>query len=93
MVRERSTGSYRVAPYFLAKSMSDIGMYTVAPIGFALVVYWCIGLRADFVHFLIFLVFFMSQVRERGREYREWARNALKSERRISGSFFTHPFA
>lgn len=63
MIRERSKGSYRVAPYFLAKSMGDIGMHIVAPIGYALMVYWCVGLRSDFAHFLIFMVLFMAEVR------------------------------
>lgn len=63
MIRERSTGSYRVGPYFLAKSMSDMGLYTVAPMLYATAVYWCVGLRADVVRFIMFLLIFMLQVR------------------------------
>lgn len=67
MIRERSTGSYRVGPYFLAKSTSDIGLYTVAPILYATAVYWCVGLRSDAGVFFKFLLLFMGQVRaERG---------------------------
>lgn len=62
MIRERSTGSYRVGPYFLAKSTSDIGLYTAAPILFATAVYWSVGLRADAGHFFLFLLIFMLQV-------------------------------
>ncbi|CAN0407440.1 unnamed protein product, partial [Scytosiphon promiscuus] len=63
MIRERSTGSYRVGPYFLAKSTSDMGIYTVAPMLLATVVYWCVGLRAEAGPFCIFLLLFMGQVR------------------------------
>lgn len=65
MIRERSTGSYRVGPYFLAKSTSDIGLYTVAPILYATAVYWCVGLTADAGVFFKFLLLFMGQVRQR----------------------------
>lgn len=62
MIRERSTGSYRVGPYFLAKSTSDIGIYTVAPILFATSIYWCVGLRPEAGAFFTFLLLFMGQV-------------------------------
>lgn len=62
MIRERSTGSYRVGPYFLAKSTSDIGLYTVAPILFATAVYWSVGLRSEAGAYFIFLLLFMGQV-------------------------------
>ena len=62
MIRERSKGSYRVGPYFLAKSTSDIGIYTVAPILFATIVYWCVGLRPEAGAFFVFLLLFMGQV-------------------------------
>lgn len=65
MIRERSTGSYRVGPYFLAKSTSDIGLYTVAPILYATAVYWCVGLRAEAGVFFKFLLLFMGQVSPR----------------------------
>lgn len=63
MIRERSNGSYRVGPYFLAKSTSDIGIYTVAPMLLAAAVYWCVGLRPEAGAFFIFLVLFVAQVR------------------------------
>ncbi|CAB1099125.1 ABC [Ectocarpus sp. CCAP 1310/34] len=62
MIRERSTGSYRVGPYFLAKSTSDIGLYTAAPILYATAVYWCVGLRPEAGAFFTFLLLFMGQV-------------------------------
>ncbi|CAN0193610.1 unnamed protein product [Discosporangium mesarthrocarpum] len=62
MMRERSTGSYRVGPYFLAKSLSDVGLYTVVPMLFATVVYWAVGLRPEPGAFFIFLVIFMGEV-------------------------------
>lgn len=66
MIRERSTGSYRVGPYFLAKSTSDIGLYTAAPILYATAVYWCVGLRPEAGAFFTFLLLFMGQVRVLG---------------------------
>ncbi len=73
MIRERSTGSYRVGPYFLAKSTSDIGLYTVAPILYATAVYWCVGLRSDAGVFFKFLLLFMGQVRGgTGSGVKEW---------------------
>ena len=62
MMRERSTGSYRVGPYFLAKSTSDMGLYTVAPLLYATIVYWSVGLRAEAGAFFIFLLIFMLEV-------------------------------
>ena len=62
MIRERFTGSYRVGAYFLAKSTSDIGVFTVAPILFATAVYWCVGLRPEAGAFLIYLLLFTVQV-------------------------------
>lgn len=64
MIRERSTGSYRVGPYVIAKSLADIGLDTAAPILFATTVYWCVGLRPDAGHFLIYLLLFMAQVND-----------------------------
>ncbi|CAN0031490.1 unnamed protein product, partial [Choristocarpus tenellus] len=62
MIRERSTGSYRVGPYFLAKSFSDIALYTTVPLLFATVVYWTVGLRPEASAFVLFLLFFLGQV-------------------------------
>ncbi|CAN0389889.1 unnamed protein product, partial [Laminaria digitata] len=61
MIRERSTGSYRVGPYFLAKSTSDIWAFTVAPILYATSVYWCVGLRPEAGAFFAFLLLFIAQ--------------------------------
>ncbi|CAM9433378.1 unnamed protein product [Ascophyllum nodosum] len=63
MIRERSTGSYRVGPYFLAKSTSDLGIYTLAPILYATVIYWSVGLRPEAGAFFIFLLLFMGEVK------------------------------
>ena len=62
MMRERSTGSYRVGPYFLAKSTSDMGLYTVAPLLFGILVYWAAGLRPEAGPFFIFTLIFMFEV-------------------------------
>lgn len=63
MIRERSTGSYRVAAYFLAKSTSDVGSFTVTPFVLATIVYWSVGLRPEAVAFFFFLCLFLGQVR------------------------------
>lgn len=64
MMRERSAGLYRVGPYFLAKSVCDMALYTVGPTIYATVVYWIVGLRSDARHFFVFIMLFMAQVRE-----------------------------
>ncbi|CAN0186714.1 unnamed protein product, partial [Laminaria digitata] len=63
MIRERSTGSYRVGAYFLAKSTSDVASFTPAPLVLGTIVYWSIGLRPEAGAFFAFLCLFLGQVR------------------------------
>ena len=46
----------------MAKSTSDIGLFTVAPILFATTVYWCVGLRPEAGTFLTYLRLLIAQV-------------------------------
>lgn len=62
MMRERSTGSYRVGPYFMAKCMSDLTLYLVFPIFYAILVYWSVGLRTDAAHFVLFIFIFVTNI-------------------------------
>ncbi|KAG5177382.1 ATP-binding cassette superfamily [Tribonema minus] len=62
MMRERSTGSYRVGPYFLAKSFSDMALYVLFPAIYATLVYWCVGLRPSASAFVVYLVIFLSEI-------------------------------
>ena len=64
MIRERSTGSYRVAAYFFAKSTSDVVSFTVTPLVLATIVYWSVGLRPEAGAFFLFLCLFFGQVRD-----------------------------
>ena len=84
MIRERSTGSYRVGPYFLAKSTSDVGAFTVAPILCATLIYWCVGLRPEMGAFFVFLLLFIGQVKSVGSVFEggDW-REALERRRRL----------
>lgn len=53
-LRERAAGAYKVSAYFLSKSLAEVIVTIVYPFIFSLVVYFIIGLQADFVKFLIF---------------------------------------
>lgn len=81
MIRERSTGSYRVGPYFLAKSTSDIGLYTAAPILYATAVYWSVGLRPGAGVFFKFLLLFMGQVRRKKKHMTKKDEGVRRRER------------
>lgn len=65
MIRERSTGSYRVGAYFLAKSTSDVVSFTVTPLVLASMIYWSVGLRPEALAFFAFLCLFLGQVRSK----------------------------
>mmetsp|Transcript_10082 Transcript_10082/g.15181 ORF Transcript_10082/g.15181 Transcript_10082/m.15181 type:complete len:661 (+) Transcript_10082:84-2066(+) len=62
MVRERSAGSYRVGPYFLSKSFSDIYLYIVFPSIYGIMVYFSAGLNGDAEAVFIFLGLFLMQI-------------------------------
>eukprot|EP00457_Paulinella_chromatophora_P003506 gb/GEZN01003514.1/.p1 GENE.gb/GEZN01003514.1/~~gb/GEZN01003514.1/.p1 ORF type:complete len:711 (-),score=79.39 gb/GEZN01003514.1/:23-1897(-) len=62
MQRERSTASYRVSAYFLAKTMSDLMGVFVIPSVFAIIVYLATGLFFYVGNFFLYWFIFMSSV-------------------------------
>ena len=57
IIRERSAGTYYVSAYFLAKSLADMVVQSIAPIIFALIVYPTIGFQQFHIRFGDFLAF------------------------------------
>jgi ATP-binding cassette subfamily G (WHITE) protein 2 len=57
MIRERSSGTYYVSAYFLAKSMADMSVQSIAPIVYSLVVYPNVGFKEYERRFGGFLLF------------------------------------
>ena len=47
MQRERANGTYRMLPYFLAKSAGDLVAVFVLPIAYAVIIYFSVGLKHD----------------------------------------------
>jgi ABC-type multidrug transport system permease subunit len=57
MIRERSAGTYYVSAYFLAKSLADMSVQSIAPIVYSLVVYPNVGFKEYSDRFGGFLLF------------------------------------
>jgi ABC-type multidrug transport system ATPase subunit/ABC-type multidrug transport system permease subunit len=56
-VRERANGYFYPAAYFLSKCLFDIiPLRLIPPVIMGSIIYWMIGLRADWVHFGFFLL-------------------------------------
>eukprot|EP00179_Madagascaria_erythrocladioides_P005209 CAMPEP_0198312416 /NCGR_PEP_ID=MMETSP1450-20131203/3790_1 /TAXON_ID=753684 ORGANISM="Madagascaria erythrocladiodes, Strain CCMP3234" /NCGR_SAMPLE_ID=MMETSP1450 /ASSEMBLY_ACC=CAM_ASM_001115 /LENGTH=678 /DNA_ID=CAMNT_0044015361 /DNA_START=101 /DNA_END=2137 /DNA_ORIENTATION=+ len=55
VLRERSSSTYRVLTYMLARTIADIPRNFFFNIIFALIVYFMVGLRANFVSFIYFV--------------------------------------
>ena len=60
--RERSVGAYRMLPYFMAKSSSDLLATFLFPVCYATIIYWCVGLRPTAMAFSIFLCLFLASI-------------------------------
>ncbi|KAG2438719.1 hypothetical protein HXX76_005264 [Chlamydomonas incerta] len=56
-LRERAAGTYHVSAYFLAKVTAETVSQLPAPIIFACIVYWLVGLQAVAAKFFIFMGF------------------------------------
>jgi len=54
--RELHDGMYSVVPYWIATKVSTIPIDFLTPILFPVIVYWMVGMRAGFIHFLWFTV-------------------------------------
>mmetsp|Transcript_41324 Transcript_41324/g.54311 ORF Transcript_41324/g.54311 Transcript_41324/m.54311 type:complete len:655 (+) Transcript_41324:76-2040(+) len=59
MIRERSTGYYRIGAYFLARTLSDIVISYILPMMYALICIMGTGLASSFLHFLTFWFVFL----------------------------------
>lgn len=56
ILRERAACSYHTTSAYLSKSISQWPLAALASLVFSLPVYWLIGLRPSFGHYIIFLV-------------------------------------
>ncbi|MQL94468.1 hypothetical protein Taro_027123 [Colocasia esculenta] len=56
LVKERSSGMYRLSSYFLARTAGDLPMELALPTSFVLIIYWMGGLKADPAAFFLSLL-------------------------------------
>ncbi|KAI3975895.1 hypothetical protein MKX01_011789 [Papaver californicum] len=50
LIKERSSGMYRLSSYFMARSASDLPMELALPFGFIIITYWMAGLKPTAFH-------------------------------------------
>jgi ABC-2 type transporter len=55
LLRERSSGMYRLSSYFLARTVGDLPMELGLPIAFTIIIYWMGGLSPNPVTFIVSL--------------------------------------
>ncbi|KAB1217221.1 ABC transporter G family member 9 [Morella rubra] len=51
--KERSSGMYRLAPYFVSRTVADLPMELILPAGFFTITYWMAGLKPTAGNFLL----------------------------------------
>lgn len=56
LIKERSSGMYRLSSYFLARTVGDLPLELALPIAFTLIFYWMGGLNADLATFVLSLL-------------------------------------
>ncbi|KAE8703451.1 ABC transporter G family member 21 [Hibiscus syriacus] len=56
LIKERSSGTYRLSSYFLARIFGDLSLELVLPIAFVFIIYWMGGLKPDPVTFILSLL-------------------------------------
>uniref|UniRef100_A0A1D1Z316 ABC transporter G family member 14 n=1 Tax=Anthurium amnicola TaxID=1678845 RepID=A0A1D1Z316_9ARAE len=56
LVKERSSGMYRLSSYFLARTVGDLPMELALPTVFVLIIYWMGGLKPDPFAFILSLL-------------------------------------
>eukprot|EP00897_Mesotaenium_endlicherianum_P001634 jgi/Mesen1/1499/ME000132S00440 len=56
LAKERASDMYRLSSYFLSRSLADIPLEFVLPVGFLVVAYFMAGLRSNFLSFLYTLL-------------------------------------
>ncbi|KAK6790637.1 hypothetical protein RDI58_009718 [Solanum bulbocastanum] len=62
LIRERSSGMYRLSSYYFARTVGDLPMELVLPTIFVTVTYWMGGLKPKFVTFILTLLIILSNV-------------------------------
>ncbi|EOD40393.1 hypothetical protein EMIHUDRAFT_428787 [Emiliania huxleyi CCMP1516] len=62
MLRERRCGTYRMLPYFLARSAADSFAILVLPVLYAIIIYFSVGLRPGAGPFFTYLALSLSTV-------------------------------
>ncbi|KAK3032589.1 hypothetical protein RJ639_037353 [Escallonia herrerae] len=56
LIKERSSGMYRLSSYFLARTIGDLPLELGLPIAFTFIIYWMGGLKPDPVTFILSLL-------------------------------------
>ncbi|KAJ9707707.1 hypothetical protein PVL29_002656 [Vitis rotundifolia] len=56
LIKERSSGMYRLSSYFLARTFGDLPLELALPTAFVFIIYWMGGLKPDPVTFILSLL-------------------------------------
>ncbi|XP_044468100.1 ABC transporter G family member 14-like [Mangifera indica] len=56
LIKERSSGMYRLSSYFLARTFGDLPLELALPTAFVFIIYWMGGLKADPITFILSLL-------------------------------------
>lgn len=56
LIKERSSGMYRLSSYFLARTVGDLPLELALPTAFTIIFYWMGGLRSDPATFILSLL-------------------------------------
>lgn len=56
LIKERSSGMYRLSSYFLAKTVGDLPLELALPTAFTFILYWMGGLKANPATFILSLL-------------------------------------
>jgi ABC-type multidrug transport system ATPase subunit len=62
LIKERSSGMYRLSSYFLARTIGDLPMELVLPTIFVIITYWMGGLKRDATTFILTLLVILYNV-------------------------------
>ncbi|KAL1834680.1 hypothetical protein DCAR_0104893 [Daucus carota subsp. sativus] len=56
LIKERSSGMYRLSSYFLARTIGDLPLELALPTAFTFIIYWMGGLKPDPITFILTLL-------------------------------------
>ncbi|PHU08714.1 ABC transporter G family member 14 [Capsicum chinense] len=62
LIKERSSGMYRLSSYFLAKTVGDLPLELALPTAFTFILYWMGGLKPDPTTFILSLLLVLYNV-------------------------------